>query len=218
MVNVILLFFVSSCTRKPAKTTGPQPFDAQKWKQGRYNNPELNDSPWMVNDLIKNHLKSGMLLEDVLQLLGQPRVRYSTSINVTAIRGEYEEETVYVYKPGYKKGWFVESDQPMEIHFRGYDDSYTTPGGCKIRYVDAPKSTLNELRTWHDDELDYTYCLPPNTLQAVLELFGEPDEIKTEYNLEYYLGKKYQFSMDDSFLVLHFDSNNKLKNITYMEH
>ena len=194
------------------------PFDSKKWIHGRYNNPEYNVSPWMVDDLMENHLPIGISLDEVITLLGQPVVSIDRGRNATELGGEYSEETVYVYNPGYNNGWYIESAQPIEIHFCKWGSSYSVPGGCKIRHVDASTSNFSKLRIWKDETIGKTYCAIPNTIALTEELLGKPVEVWSENHLSFYLGKKSRTSFDDVYLELHFDQNKKLTEIIYIEH
>jgi len=67
-----------------------QRFEAAKWNEGRQNCPDLNISPWMLGDLMTNHLSLGMTMEAVTNVLGYPEIATPMGSGVR-IRGEFVE-------------------------------------------------------------------------------------------------------------------------------
>jgi len=65
LLFILLACFLAACNHSSS-------FDREVW----VNNPDMEDTsnprPWMVQDVMKNHLKSGMSRKAVLDLLGKP--------------------------------------------------------------------------------------------------------------------------------------------------
>ena len=65
LIFIILACFFAGCTHSST-------FDRKIWVDNRDMNNTSNPRAWMVQDVIKNHLKSGMSRKAVLGLLGEP--------------------------------------------------------------------------------------------------------------------------------------------------
>jgi hypothetical protein len=159
-----------------------------------------------------------MSLEDVTNLLGDAEVKTPLGTG-TRIRGEYIDQAVYVYAPGMHNGWLVEGTNSLVLRF-GRSSDYLrdwSPLSVAIRPVSATNSEaaraaapgaslpLGNLRV----------AATPSQFDALL---GPPDQKRTEYQLDYFLGKRSRFAWDTVFLELHFDESRKLSRMSWSEH
>lgn len=193
-------------------------FDKEGWNKGRQDNPELNVSPWMLDDLVTNHLSLGMSLTDATNLLGQPEIESPLGTGVR-VKGEFLEQTVYLYQPRMHNGWLLEGTNLLTLYF-GRDGRYLKewfPAFPVVRPLSAKQSeaTQNTLSNGGLYIGNLHFAAMPNQFD---ELLGPPDERRTEYQLEYFLGKRSRLSSDEVFLELHFDQNRKLTRIERSEH
>jgi hypothetical protein len=218
----VLLVLVAVCIQgcEPG-ADGParkiQPFEKNAWNEGRQKSPGLNVSPWMAGDLLTNHLVRGMSLADVTNLLGHPEIRSSAGA-VTHIRGEFLVQTVYVYQPGSHNGWLVHGTNPVVLFFGNRGNLVEwSPAYPFIEPVSAKESMATRETTSKGGLHIGNHRFAGSTTQFD-NLLGTPNEIRTEYQLDYYLGKQTRFAEDDVFLELHFDKDKKLARKAYSEH
>jgi len=212
-LSILLLVLVGGC-----QPGGNAPFNKQAWNTGRQTRPDLNCSPLMVADLLSNHLRPDMPLIEVTNLLGSP-VIVARSGSALRKYGEFLEQTVYVYRPGLHNGWRLEGTNSLLLYF-GHDGSYLKewlPQLPDIKPVSAPESeaTRSTLSTGglHIGNLRFA-----STVAQFDQLLGAPDEKYTEYELDYYLGRRTRFSMDEVFLELHFNRHKQLTRAGETEH
>jgi hypothetical protein len=198
-----------------------QLFNQQKWATGRQQSPCLNFSPAMLDDLMANYLSLGMTLDQVTNLLGQPDIRTrtaGTTASIVRTRGEFLQETVYVYQPGTHRHWTVTGTQALVLHFvpDGQGLREWSPLSAVVRAPTAGESGVSGARS--------TEALPLGNLQIAgttnqfQALLGPPDSQSTEYQLNYFLGKRSYFAWDQTFLELHFDTNKRLTRMVRTEH
>jgi hypothetical protein len=203
-----------SCGSGPSKG----PFDKAKWNAGRKNNPERNECPSMLDDLMTKHLSLGMVLEDVTNLLGEAEVKTPLGA-ATRIRGEFIAQVVYVYQPGMHKEWWVEGTNPLVLRF-GRRNEYLrewSPLSVAVRPVSAMHSKAAHAAA-PTGTLPLGHLPIAATPSQFDALLGPPDEKCTEWQLDYFLGKRSRFAWDDVFLELHFDKSNRLSRMTWSEH
>jgi hypothetical protein len=195
-----------------------QPFDAAKWNEQRETHPDLNVTPWMLGDLMTNHLSLGMPMDAVTNLLGSAEITTPFRAGVWT-RGEFIKETVYVYRPGMHNGWRVQGTNPLILWF-GQKGKYVrewSPAYPAVQPVSAMESeAAGDARTYGGLHVgNLRYAGRPDQLDALL---GPPDEKRTEWQLDYFLGKRARFAWDEIFLELHFDDSNRLSRMTWSEH
>jgi hypothetical protein len=172
----------------------------------------------MLDDLMMNHLSRGMTLTDVTNLLGQVEIKTSSGPNVR-IRGEFLEQTIYIYRPGTHNGWLIVGTNSVILYF-GRDGRYLRewlPAFPVVQSVsaiqsDATRSLLSNGSLYIGNP---HFASTPSQFDTLL---GPPDEKLMEYQLDYFLGKRSRFASNDVFLELHFDENKKLSRITCSEH
>jgi hypothetical protein len=143
----------------------------------------------MLPDLMAKHLSPGMMIADVTNLLGQPKVKTPLGA-ATRIRGDFDEQLVYIYQPGMHNGWLVEGTAPLVLHF-GHRSDYLrewSPLSVAVRPVSASDSEAARASA-------QTGALPLGHLPITATssqfdgLLGPPDEKATEWQLDYFLGK-----------------------------
>jgi hypothetical protein len=213
-----------------------QPFNKAKWKESRKSNPNLNACPLMLDDLLTSHLSLGMSLADVTNLIGQPEIKQGLRI-----RGEYQTQAVYVYRPGIHNGWLVHDAPLPSAHVLrppflreklapDETNCLVLRFGCNGEYLkewfpsfpivqpvnatpsEATRNLLPELGL-HIGNL--RFAAMPDQFYGLL---GPPDVRRTEWQLDYYLGKRSPLVWDEVFLELHFDGSQKLSRMSWSEH
>lgn len=201
--------------------SSPQLFDKQKWAAARQKSPSLNSTPAMVDDLMAKHLSLGMTLNQVTNLLGQPDVRTRIGEPPASIvhrQGEFLQEIVYVYQPGTHRNWFITGTQALVLHFipDGQGLREWTPLSAVVRLVTAVESAGSGAKSMQTLPLgNMRIAGTTNQFQALL---GTPDLQTTEYQLNYFLGKRSYFAWDQTFLELGFDTNKRLTRMMRTEH
>jgi hypothetical protein len=217
LTRVILLAVVlgcAGCGGSPSR----QLFDKAKWNAGRKSSPDLNVCPSMLQDLMANHLATGMTLGEVTNLLGPAEIQTPIPSGVR-IRGESIAQTVYVYAPGMHNGWILQGSNSLILYF-GHNDEYLrdwSPHSVRIKPVNATDSEAardaKTNGTLHVGNLRFA-----GTPSQFRTLLGPPDHTATEHQLDYFLGKRTRLSWDGVFLELHFDSSNRLNRVSSSEH
>ena len=89
IITILVFVFFISCQKS---------FNRELWIKSENENILYDDNPRlkMVDDLIKNHLKTGMSKSDVIAILGYPRIPQKTEENIT------KEDSSNVYsKPSF---------------------------------------------------------------------------------------------------------------------
>lgn len=173
----------------------------------------------MLGDLMTNYLSLGMGLQDVTNLLGSAEIRTPVGSGGVRTRGEFIEQTVYVYQPGMHNGWRIQGTNPVILWF-GNNGEYLREWSSAFPAVQPVSAVESEAvadaktyGTLHVGNL--RYAGRPDQFDALL---GPPDEKRTEHQMDYFLGKRRRFSWDDIFLELHFDRSNRLSRISWSEH
>ncbi len=213
-----LLIAIVGCTGGCGSRPSRQPFDKAKWNDGRKTNPELNACPSMLGDLMTNHLFIGMQLEEVTNLLGSAEIKTPVGAGVH-IRGEFIDQIVYVYLPGLHNGWMIQGTNSLILWFghKGKSLKEWSPNFPVVKPVSAVESEAardaRESGGLHVGNLHFAST--PSQFEALL---GLPDGKRTEYQLDYFLGKRARFAWDEVFLELHFDASNRLSRFTWSEH
>lgn len=209
----LLAVVLSGCESKSSI-----PFNKEAWNKGRQKNPELNASPRMLYDLVANHLSLGMTLSDVTNLLGQAEIKTPSGAGLR-IQGEFLEQTVYLYRPGMHNGWLLEGSNSLTLHFGrdGRNLKEWFPDFPVVKPVNAKESEAAR-NTLPNGGLHIGNLRFAATPTQFYELLGPPDENRTEWRLDYFLGKRSRLSSDVVFLELHFDQNRKLTRIVPLEH
>jgi hypothetical protein len=214
--SFVFLLFVAILTGCGPKAVVK--FDKNAWNKGRQSNPELNVSPWMLDDLVSNHLSPGIALADVTNLLGQPEIKFLLRSGVR-VRGEFLKQTVYLYRPGMHNGWLVEGTNSLTLYFgdggsylKEWFPTFPVVRPINVKTSEATRDLLSNGGLYIGN-LHYA-----GTQSQFDELLGEPDEKRTEYQLDYYLGKRSRFSFEEEFLELHFDRDQKLVRTMRLEH
>jgi hypothetical protein len=213
MATLILLFVFFACNPSSQERS----FEASQWKKGRLDHPDLNVSPSMVRDLMKNHLTLGMTLADVTNLLGHPEIKTPIGSGIR-VRGAFLEQLVHVYSHGMHNGWLVQ-DTNVVLRF-GERNEYLKewyPLSALIKPVSAPESeaTRETLSSGGLHLGNLRFAATPRQLETLL---GPPDKKVTEYDLDYFLGRRTRLAWDETFLELHFDENQKLVRVECTEH
>ena len=217
--SVMMVLLVSLALTGCGPSYHAQSFSKQKWNDGRRDNPDLNVTPWMLDDLRVNHLSMGMSLAEVTNLLGHPQIRTPLGSGGVHIRGEYIEQTVYIYDPGMHNGWRLDGTNSISLFF-GQKDEYLrewSPHFSVVQPVDVKEceATRNLLPDIGLHIGNLRFAGRPNQFDKLL---GPPNEKRIEYQLDYMLGKRSRFAWDEVFLELHFDSKKKLNGMTSSEH
>jgi len=216
---IVMILVVSLALAGCGPRYQTQSFNKQKWNDGRRENPDLNVSPWMLDDLMTNHLSRGMSLTEVTNLIGHPQIRTPIGSSGVHIRGEFIEQTVYVYHPGMHNGWRLDGTNSLFLFF-GQNDEYLrewSPHFPVVQPVDVEEceATRNLLPDIGLHIGNLRFAGTPKQFDALL---GTPDEKRMEYQLDYMLGKRSRFAWDEVFLELHFDKNKRLCRATWSEH
>jgi hypothetical protein len=216
-VSLVILAGVL-CSLGCGSGSSKQPFDKAKWNAGRQQNPERNECPAMLHDLMERHLSLGMALTDVTNLLGHPEVKTSLGA-ATRVRGEFIEQVAYTYQPGIHNGWLVEGTNPLVLLFgqRGEYLREWSPLSVAVRPVSATNSEAARA-TARTGRLPLGHSPITATPPQFDALLGPPDEKCTEWQLDYFLGKPSRFAWDTVFLELHFNKSNRLSRMTRSEH
>ncbi|MEI2725053.1 MAG: hypothetical protein V9H26_16500 [Verrucomicrobiota bacterium] len=124
-----------------------------------------------------------------------------------------------IYQPGLHNGWLVEGTNSLALYF-GHDGRYLKewfPAFPVVKPVSAGESEAAR-NTLSNEGLyigNLRFAATPDQFD---ELLGPPNEKRTEWQLEYFLGKRSRLSSDEMFLELHFDQNRKLTRIVTSEH
>ena len=190
----------------------------------------------MLNDLLMHYLPLGMSLEEVTNLLGHPEVRDGVHV-----RGEYLEQTVYVYRSGMHNGWLVREtpltsastlqrpglrDAPLAretnslILYFGRNDAYLKEWSPALPVVQPVSASESDASREASSDMglhigDLRFAATPSQFQALL---GPPSESRKEWQFDYFLGKRAKYARDHVFLELHFDQSQKLTRVVCSEH
>lgn len=210
---IVLVGLLCGC-----RPTANTQFNKQTWNSDRQSHPDMNVSPRMLADLMANHLALGMSLTHVTNLLGSPEIRVSQGTAVHVF-GEFLKQTVHVYRPGMHNGWLLEGTNSLSLYF-GHDGTYLKewfPEQPPLKPFSAAESeaTHNTLST---GELHIGNQRFASTMQQFDQLLGPPDEKRTEFQLDYYLGKRTPLSIDSTYLELHFNQEQRLTRVIPLEH
>ncbi|MSU58035.1 MAG: hypothetical protein EXS35_07630 [Pedosphaera sp.] len=210
---IVLLVGICGCMQKSEN----QAFDQKQWSESRQSNPDLNISPRMLDDLMTKHLQLGMQMTDVTALLG-PAETMTPSGTGVSIQGESLKYTVYVYQPGIHNTWELQGSNSLVLYF---DRNESLRTWSPLFPVVQPTSATASEATRNlppDGRLDIGNDRFAGYRKHFDVLLGPPDQMRTETELEYYLGKLSRFAAKGEYLQLHFDESNRLSRITRLKH
>jgi len=142
IISLIVLIFSSSCQNRK--------FDQKVWFENNSNDYADTKNPriYMVDDIIKNHLKIGMKKEDVIKILGKPtidtigvylpkNIKFPDSLSIidkVDLSKEKKEQYLHLINEWYKKNY---KSAPMLTYYVGW--STMDPVFLEIRLDDENK-------------------------------------------------------------------------------